>query len=183
MLMLVRHFIETQSVFGRWRALTLARIKPDLETWRKDVMKNFRLLMEFANWDASSSNLDAFHKRLGTIFKTVQQLRHAIGQDIISEDYKLYTIPPDKPFRTIGMEEAYADGEMGGSVGSRERVVLGTTTLGLMKMIGPQDSGRCVVLPKVVVDTSFGEILTIHSSSERTTSKSSSAYRQRDGRD
>lgn len=50
-LMLVR-LIETQSVFGRWRAITMTRIKPDLETWRRDVMKHFKLLIESASWDA-----------------------------------------------------------------------------------------------------------------------------------
>jgi hypothetical protein len=183
--MLIR-CVEQQSVFGRWRALTLAQIKPDFEAWRKDILDNFKLLLKVACWDTPSpSHFDAFRNRLGTIFKAVQQLRQAIGQDITSEDYKLYIVPPDRPFRTIGMEEAYGDSGKR-STGSREPgIVLGTTALGLMKIIVPfdglQDSGNCVVLPKVVVDTSFGDIVPIHSSSERFSSRSSLVHQ--DGRD
>jgi hypothetical protein len=182
MSMLTRRCLEQQPVFGRWRALTLAQIKPDFEGWRKDVLENFKLLLEVACWDTSSpSHFDAFRNRLGAIFKTTQRLRRAIGQDITSEDYRLYTIPPDKPFRTADMEEAYGDSEKQSS-GEQPRIVLGTTGLGLMKLIVPldtrQESGSCVVLPKVVVNTSFGDILMIHPSSSR----SSLAHRY-DGRD
>ena len=161
----------------------MAQIKPDFEAWRKDVLEYFKLLLEVACWDTSSpSHFDAFRNRLGTIFKTAQRLRQAIGQDITSDDYKLYTILPDKPFRTIGMEEVYGDGAKQSSAESR--IVLGTTALGLVKMTPPdglQDSGTCVIPPKVVVNTSFGDILTIHSQSERF-SRSSPSH-QHDGRD
>lgn len=150
----------------------MAQIKPDLEAWRKDALQILKILLEFACWDTSStSHLEAFESRLGTIFKAVQQVRRAIGQDIISEDYKSYIIPPDRPFKAIGMEEVYGDNKKPGPLGSQGAFVLGTTALGLMKMVvpfdGPQELGHCVVLPKVVVDTSFREILSTHSSSDR----------------
>ena len=156
----------------------MAQIKTDLEAWRKDVLKNFKLLLEVACWDTSSpSHLDAFRNRLGTIFKIAQRLRHAIGQDITSDDYKPYIVPPDKPFRTKGMEEVYGDSERRSS--GKPGIVLGTTALGLMRTVtsdGLQDPGNCVVLPKVVVNTSFGDIISIHSSQ-------SSPAHQHDGRD
>jgi hypothetical protein len=143
--------------------------------------------VKFACWNTSASDFDAFRNRLGKIFKTVQHVRQAIGQDIISGDYQLYTVPPDKPFRTTGMEEAYGDSEKQGTVEPGN--VLGTIALGLVKMIvspdGSQETRSFVVLPKVVVDTSFGDILGIDSSSltERSTSRSSSARHLLDGRD
>ena len=162
----------------------MAQIKPDLEAWRKDALQILKILLEFACWDTSStSHLDAFDSRLGTIFKAAQQVRRAIGQDIISEDYRLYIVPPDKPFKTIGMEEVYGDSKKPGPSGSQGPAVLGTTALGLMKMIvpsdRPQELGHCMVSPKVVVETSFREILSTHPSSESRVR----AVHHRDGRD
>lgn len=186
--MLISLCIEQQTVFGRWRALTLAQIKPNLEIWRKDVLENLKPLLEFAGWTMSSSSyFDAFQNRLGMIFKTLLQVRQAIGRDVISEDYKIYAVQPGEPFRVASMKEEYGDNEKRGPAGSGgSGIVFGTTALGLVKMnVSPdirQDSGNCVVLPRVVVNASFGNILTIQSSSERFIRSNSPVHHRLDGR-
>ncbi len=178
---------EQQSVSGRWRALTLAQIKPNFDKWEKDVVKNIQRLFQVACWDVSHpEHLIAFRRRLEAIFKVAQEIRLAIGQHIISEEFRVHIVRSDESFDSAYMEEEYGD-ERERGVPDRKTscVVIGTTAMGLGRVVFSQDNHsrdlECVFPPKVVTDK--GLIATLAASSRSPSPRKRAEPWYQDGQD
>lgn len=147
-------------------------------------MKNIQRLFQVACWDVSSpEHLIAFRRRLEAIFKVAQEIRQAVGQYIISEDFCVQRVQPNELFDGAKMEEEYSD-DKEGDVTDR-RVVIGTTGMGLGKVVFSLDKERrnveCVFAPKVVTDK--GLIATLAASSRPPSPRKRAQSWYQDGQD
>jgi len=134
------------------------QIKPNFNKWEKEVVKNIRRLFQVACWDVSyPEHFVVFKRRLETIFKAAQKIRQTIGQHIISEDFRVHIIRSDETFDSSSMKETYREESHHRDKDQRtSRLVIGTTAIGLIKVVFPPKSGRssmeCIILPKVITD-------------------------------
>ena len=107
-----------------------------------------------------------FERRLPPVFKVVQDLRKALGEDVTSMDMEVAIIDPGEAFDPTYMEDGYGDARA--SSGSRKKdpqKVSGTTGLGLRRTsMKRMSKGRVlhsemVLLPKVVLEGTVKEAM------------------------
>ena len=100
-----------------------------------------------------------FERRLPPIFKAVQELRKALGEDVTSMDMEVAVIDPGDPFNPTYMEDGYGDARASSGSGKKApEKVSGTTGLGLHKISmkhtskGPVPQWEMVLFPKVALE-------------------------------
>jgi len=149
-------------------------------------VKNIQRLFQVACWDVSHpEHLIAFRRRLEAIFKVAQEIRLAIGQQIISEEFYIHIVRSDESFDSDYMDEEYGD-EREKGVPDRKAscVVIGTTAMGLGRTGFSQENHRrnmeCIFPPKVVTDK--GLIATL-AASRPPSSRKRAEPRYQDGQD
>ena len=131
----MQYFLEEQAVSGRWRALTRAHTRPSIETWNRELYRELRSVLIMASWIIRSpENEESFGNRLPSIFKAINEVRLAIGENFTSADLEIFTFDFDKSYNPAIMEDAYGDGRQSGGKRAPEAIV-GTTGIGLGKII------------------------------------------------
>jgi len=100
-----------------------------------------------------------FERCLPLIFKAVQDLRKALGEDLASMDMEVAIIDPGEAFNPTYMEDGYGDARASSRSGKKiPEKVSGTTGLGLHKISikrtskGPVPQLEMVLFPKVVLE-------------------------------
>ena len=133
----IQYFLEEQAVSGRWRALTRAHTRPSTETWRLELYSILQSISIIASWGPRSiENEDSYGNRLPSIFKAINELRIAIGENFTSSDLDICVFKCDKIFDPAFMEDAY-DGRRDGRRSRGKRAsepIIGTTGIGLGKV-------------------------------------------------
>ena len=93
--------------------------------------------MIVSSWGARSpKDGDSYGDRLTSIFKTINELRTAIGENLTSADLDVFMLDCDKIYDPANMDYADCDGKQpsGKRLGEPEAIV-GTTGIGLGKFI------------------------------------------------
>ena len=117
-----------------------------------------------ASWTAQSSeHEDSYGQCLPSIFKTVNELRMAIGEICTSADLDIFVFECDKAYDPVTMEDAYSDGRQSSGKRAPETIV-GTTGIGLGKIIvelGAKDDLQLqtIIPAKVVLKSTLNEAL------------------------
>ena len=129
----IQYFLEDQAVSGRWRALTRAHTRPSTETWRQELYNILQSISIIASWGPRSiENEKSYGDRLPSIFKAINELRIAIGENFTSSDLDICVFKCDKIFDPAFMEDAYNGRQSGGKRASEP--IIGTTGIGLGKV-------------------------------------------------
>lgn len=170
---------EDQAVAGRWRSLARAHLRYSTAEWTENIMRGTRGVMAVAGWEAPASSspdspnddLKQFEKLLASIFKAVQDVRKATGEDVTSADLEVCLIEPNTTFNPVYMEDAYGDDRRGKgrlakdiAAPPTERVV-STSGLGLRKVVFKKKDGalqpvwEILAQPKVVLEKSIMEAI------------------------
>ena len=90
--------------------------------------------MIIASWTSLSfDHEDSYGDRLLSIFKTIIELRVAIGEKITSADLDIFAYECDKIYDPANMEDAYGDGRKSSGKRAPEAIV-GTTGIGFRKV-------------------------------------------------
>jgi hypothetical protein len=159
------HSTEEQAVSGRWRALTRAHTRPTTETWHKELFQSLLSVFTVAAWMTSSSeHQESFGYRLPPIFKAVNELRTAIGENFTSADLDILVFDYDDTYDPSMMDDAYSDGRQPSSKRVSDTIV-GTTGIGLKKlMVGHGSSTdapqfQSVLPAKIVLKSTLNEAL------------------------
>lgn len=105
-------FLEDQAVAGRWRSLARAHLRYSTFEWTKQISVFISCVMNTAGWTCPTEGLKQFETRLGSIFKALQDLRKATGEDVTSSDLEVYTVRAGENFDHQYMEDAYSDGRL-----------------------------------------------------------------------
>ncbi|KDR69826.1 hypothetical protein GALMADRAFT_214905 [Galerina marginata CBS 339.88] len=156
---------EEPTVAGRWRALTRSRTRTTTKNWTAEFVKKLDDVLMIAGWDwpPAISHRAAFEQKLVPIFKAVENLRIALGEKITSADIEVFVARTGSQFKPW-MEDAYGDiQDPGGKWGSKE-VVVGTTSMGLKKILTSRgyhdlETLEPVLAPKVILETTIREAL------------------------
>ena len=78
---------EDQAVSGRWRSITRAQLRPSSDSWTEDLMSGLLSVLIIAGWSTREPHQqDQVERHLPSIFKAVQDLRKALGEDVPSMD-------------------------------------------------------------------------------------------------
>ena len=120
-----------------------------------------------AGWSTRESDQQhQFERRLSPIFKAVQDLRKALGEDVTSMDMEVAIIDPGDAFDPTYMEDGYGDARASSGSGKKTpEKVSGTTGLGLQKISmkrtskGPVAHSEMVLFPKVVLEGTVKEAM------------------------
>ncbi|EAU91816.2 hypothetical protein CC1G_04583 [Coprinopsis cinerea okayama7 len=164
---------EDQAVAGRWRSLTLSHIKYSTSEWTQYLLRNVQSIMHVAGWAVpSQTEIDQFEKRLHSIFKIVQDVRKATGEDVTSADLAVMVVEHERAFDPATMEDAYGDeraavksGGGKGAVEANPEKVVATSGMGLVKVMvkkGQAEVGKVLEVlsqPKVVLEKTVREAI------------------------
>ena len=131
-------------------------------------MSGLLSVLVIAGWSTREPDQQhQFERRLPPIFKAVQDLRKALGEDITSMDMDVAIIDPDDSFDPTYMEDGYGYARVSsGSWKKTPEKVSGTTGLGLQKITmkrrtskGPVLRSEMVLFPKVVLEGTVKEAM------------------------
>ena len=76
---------EDQAVSGRWLSITRAQLRPPSDSWTEDLMSGLLSVLIIAGWSTREPHQqDQVERHLPSIFKAVQDLRKALGEDVTS---------------------------------------------------------------------------------------------------
>ena len=129
----IQCFLEEKEASGRWRALTRAHTRPSTETWKKEFYKKLFSFLIIASWAPRSPENEAFYGgRLPSIFKAINELRIAIGENFTSADLDIFVFECDKIYDPAIMEDGYGDDRQSSSKRAPEAIA-GTVGIGLGK--------------------------------------------------
>ena len=112
--------------------------------------------MKIASWTPrSTEHEESFWNRLPSIFKAINELRLAIGENFTSADLDIIKFKCDKAYDSAIMEDAYGDGRQSITGSKRApEVIVGTTGIGLGKVIAERNTKSFVhIRVKVVIPT------------------------------
>ena len=185
----IQYFLEEQAVSGRWRALTRAHTRPSTETWRLELYSILQSISIIASWGPRSiENEDSYGNRLPSIFKAINELRIAIGENFTSSDLDIFVFECDKTYDQLIMEDAYCDGRQLESEGERPmEAIVGTTGIGLgIAERNTKDIIHPLILAKIVLWSTMIEALEPRQSSRSKKKKKpveTTDGRNQDGRD
>ncbi|KAF8801848.1 hypothetical protein BYT27DRAFT_7261625, partial [Phlegmacium glaucopus] len=151
---------EEQAVSGRWRALTRAHSRPTTDKWTDELSERI------ASWIPGSPNNQAsFRHRLPPIFKAVNELRIAIGENFTSADLDVCTHDCGTGYVPSYMEDGYGDSRQQQSNDKRPpEIVAGTTGIGLTKLMAERNANdalqwQSVISAKIVLESTLKEAL------------------------
>ncbi|KAJ7511449.1 hypothetical protein B0H11DRAFT_1700456 [Mycena galericulata] len=160
---------ETQATAGRWRALTRANTKRSDEEslltnslidWVFDVMLAAGWNIEDAEGIASLE--ERFGGQISAIVKYSLQLRKAIGEGMVSEEFEVLFIEPNRTFDGKTMEDAEAIRRTDETPINQVafEVVACTSDIGLQRRSrnGNLESTGVLLRPKVFLESAFQEI-------------------------
>ena len=120
-------------------------------------------VLKVAAWAAGShENQESFLHRLPPIFKAVNELRIAIGEKFTSADLDITIFECGGTYEPSYMEDAYDDARQ--PSGKRAEVIVGTTGIGLMKLMAEHRSKdalqfHSVISAKIVLQSTLKEAL------------------------
>ena len=159
----LKYFPEEQSVAGRWRALTRAQTRPSTETWNKEIYKKLQSLLIIASWaPRTPDDEESYGNRLPSVFKAINELRMAIGENFTSADLDIYVFECDMIFDPTIMEDAYGDGRQSSGKRAPEPIV-GTTGIGLGKIMSKGSDNvlqvQTLIPAKIVLTSTMNEAL------------------------
>jgi hypothetical protein len=116
--------------------------------------------LKIASWAARSpENQESYENRLPSIFKAINEVRMAIGENVTSADLDIFVYECDKIYDPAGMDVAYA------SKGKRApEPIVGTTGIGLGKVMAERNAKDVpliqVLIPaKIVLTSTLNEAL------------------------
>ncbi|KAF5321821.1 hypothetical protein D9619_002185 [Psilocybe cf. subviscida] len=153
---------ENQAVSGRWRALTRARLRPQLEKWVDNFFKELQRAMQLAGWTLTNLELrQTLPEKMQPVFRAAEKLRRAMGEQFTSADIEIATVEWYTPFSAHEMEDDWGDSRNSSS--SVQEIVGGTTGLGLKRRVAHDGSDEIIsyetiLPPKVVFMSSLREI-------------------------
>ena len=118
-----------------------------------------------ASWTSlSPDHEDSYGNRLPSIFKAINELRTAIGENFTSADLEIFVFECDMIFDPASMDDAYGDGRQSSSKRAPEAIV-GTTGIGLGKVIVPERNAKdeleiqSLIPAKIVLASTLNEAL------------------------
>ena len=150
----IQYFVEDQSVSGRWRALTHAHTRPASENWKNELYQKLQSILLIASWGPrTSKDEESYGNRLPSIFKAINELRIAIGENFTSADLQILVYEFDTIFDPEIMEDAFGDGRQSSGKRAPEAIV-GTTGVGLAEVSAKDDLKVRIVVPARIVLTS-----------------------------
>lgn len=149
-----------QSVSGTWRSLTRSQWHSPNQDWVTNFTDDLSCILHTAGW--TTRNQDEryqFEKRLPAILKFVQDVRVALGEDVVSADIEIAVIEPGTPFNPRLMKNNY-DGRKIGSIS-------GTTGMGLKRIVMestsdgffPHSKTASLPRPRVILEGTFKDIV------------------------
>ncbi|KAF8901863.1 hypothetical protein CPB84DRAFT_1746871 [Gymnopilus junonius] len=161
---------EEQAVTGRWRALTRSKMRITSGTWRAEIVDSLKSVLVIAEWGSPSPKDQevSFLQKLPPIFKAIEDVRIALGEKFTSADLEVNVVRTTAKFDGKWMEDAYGDGREAGGKKAKEEMVVGTTGIGLKKVVIDRERGfplkgqemfENVVSPKVVLESTLRESL------------------------
>jgi hypothetical protein len=184
----IQYFLENQAVSGRWRALTRSNTRPNAEKWKDELYKKLQSILVIASWSPrSTENEESFGNRLPSIFKAMNELRTAMGENFTSADLEIFVLECDKIYNPVSMKDAYGDG--GQSSGDRATgAIVGTTGIGLEKIASQhnaKDTLQIQVLTpaKIVLWSTLNEALEPIQSTRKEKQVGNTDGANQDGRD
>ena len=130
-------------------------------------MSGLLSVLVIAGWSTREPvHQDQFERHLPPIFKAVQDLRKALGEDVTSIDMEVAIIDPGDAFDPTYMEDGYGYARVSsGSWKKTPEKVSGTTGLGLHKISMKHKSkglvphSEMVLFPKVVLEGTVKEAM------------------------
>lgn len=120
--------------------------------------------MRVASWKApvrSPEDEDYYGLDLPSIFKAINELRMAIGENFTSADLDIISFECDKIYDPEIMDNAYSDGRQSRGNRAPEDIV-GTTGIGLGKVIeerSGKDVFQTIIPAKIVLRSTLNEAL------------------------
>ncbi|PPQ99363.1 hypothetical protein CVT26_014306 [Gymnopilus dilepis] len=161
---------EEQAVTGRWRALTRSKIRVPSDNWKAEIADSLKSVLWIAEWGSPNPKDQevSFLQKLPPIFKAIQDVRVALGEKFTSADLEVNVVRATAKFESAWMEDAYGDGRQAGGKNAKDEMVVGTTGIGLKKIIIDRERGlpakgqemfENVVPPKVVLESTLRESL------------------------
>jgi hypothetical protein len=162
----IQYFLEDQSVSGRWRALTRAHTRSSTESWKKELYQKLQSILLIASWGArSSEDEERYGSSLPSIFKAINELRTAIGENFTSADLEICVFECGRTYDPRIMEDAYGDGRHSSGKRTPEAIV-GTTGIGLVEVVAERSTKdalqvRSMIPAKTVLTSTMNEALII----------------------
>jgi hypothetical protein len=93
-----------------------------------------------ASWAIrSTENEESYGNRLPSIFRAINELRTAMGENFTSADLEIFVFECDKIYDPRNMEDAYGDGRQPSGKRAPEPIV-GTTGIGLGKIMAERSA-------------------------------------------
>ena len=124
-----------------------------------------RSLPIVASWGPRAPQNEEFcGNRLPSIFKAINELRMAIGENFTSADLEIYVFECDTIFDPAIMEDAYGDGRHSSGKRAPEPIV-GTTGIGLGKVMSEGSDNalrvqlQSLIPAKIVLTSTMNEAL------------------------
>jgi hypothetical protein len=120
--------------------------------------------LKIASWAPfSPENQESFGNRLPSIFKAINEVRMAIGENFTSADLDIFVYECDKIYDPARMDDAYGDGRPSKGKRAPEPIV-GTTGIGLGKVMVERNAKDVpliqVLIPaKIVLTSTLNEAL------------------------
>ena len=163
-------FTEEQAVTGRWRALTRSKIRVPSDNWKAEIADSLKSVLWIAEWGSPNPKDQevSFLQKLPPIFKAIQDVRVALGEKFTSADLEVNVVRATAKFESAWMEDAYGDGRQAGGKNAKDEMVVGTTGIGLKKIVIDRERGvpakgqemfENVVPPKVVLESTLRKSL------------------------
>ena len=119
-----------------------------------------------ASWAPDSpKNLKSYGNRLPSIFKSINELRLAIGEKITSADLDIFIFESDHIYDPAFMEDAYGDGRQSSGIKRAPEAIVGTTGIGLAKFMAERSAKdhasqfRSLIPAKIVLRSTLKEVL------------------------
>ena len=122
-------------------------------------------LLIVASWGPRApENEESYGNRLPSIFKAINELRMAIGENFTSADLDVYAFESDMIYDPTIMEDAYGDGRQ--PSGKREpEPIVGTIGIGLGKVMSEGSDNalrvqlQSLIPAKIVLTSTMNEAL------------------------
>jgi hypothetical protein len=130
-------------------------------------MNGLLSVLAIAGWSTREPDQQQqFEGCLPPVFKAVQDVRKALGEDVTSMDMEVAIVEPGAAFNPTYMEDGYGDARTSSGSGKKTpEKVSGTTGLGLQKISmkrtlkGPVPHTEMVLFPKVVLEGTVKEAM------------------------
>ncbi|KAI9060754.1 hypothetical protein FKP32DRAFT_1577347 [Trametes sanguinea] len=163
---------EPQSVFGRWRAMTLTHLHAMLGEQTTSASSAARGLVDHVSdvllTGGANVNTDLVKQQYGKSLKALTtqalELRDIAGVRVVSGDFQAIIAWPDAPFAPEEIDDEWADPKDAKAVAPPGTLVFATTHLGLVRREkGAREGGKerelLLLKPKVILHHTLQEIL------------------------